>query len=113
TSGPEDAVGARVSPDGTWVLYLVYPVEGALALPELMRVPITGGPAELVLKAPLYGWHSCAVSPGTLCVIAEHAPGNKQLICTAFDPMKGRGRELTRFDIDPAFDYNHVLAPDG
>ena len=46
-------------------------------------------------------------------MIAEHAPDNKQLIFTAFDPVKGRGRELTRFDIDPAFDYNHVLSPDG
>jgi Tol biopolymer transport system component len=78
-----------------------------------MRVPITGGPAELVLKAPLYGWESCAVSPATLCVIAEHAPDDKQLIFTAFDPVKGRGKELARFDVDPAFDYNHVLSPDG
>jgi Tol biopolymer transport system component len=72
-----------------------------------------GGPARLVLKAPLYGWHSCAVSPATSCVIAEHTPDGKQLIFTSFDPVKGRGRELTRLDIDPTVDYNHVLSPDG
>ena len=46
-------------------------------------------------------------------MIAEHASNDKQLIFTAFDPLRGRGRELTRFDIDPSFDYNHVLSPDG
>jgi eukaryotic-like serine/threonine-protein kinase len=113
-SGPEDAVGARISPDGVWVLYLVFPKEGGASAPaQLMRVPITGGPAQLVLKAPLYGWHSCAASPATLCVMAERARDGKQLIFTGFDPVKGRGSELTRFDIDPAVDYNHVLSPDG
>jgi eukaryotic-like serine/threonine-protein kinase len=114
TTGPEDAVGARISPDGAWVLYLIFPKEGGSSAPaQLMRVPSMGGPARLVLKAPLYGWHSCAVSPASLCVIAEHTPDGKQLIFTSFDPVKGRGRELTRLDIDPAVDYNHVLSPDG
>ena len=31
---------------------------------------------------------------------------------TAFDALKGRGRELARYDIDPAVDYNYVLSPE-
>jgi DNA-binding beta-propeller fold protein YncE len=36
-----------------------------------------------------------------------------QLIFTAFDPLQGRGRELTRFDIDPQSNYDWALSPDG
>jgi eukaryotic-like serine/threonine-protein kinase len=107
-----------VSPDGAWVLYLVYPKEG-IGLPQqqvqIMRVPVTGGPRQLVLTAPLYGWHSCAVSPASFCAMAEQASDRKQLVFSAFDPVKGRGRELARFDIDPGGRQNYywVLSPDG
>ena len=37
----------------------------------------------------------------------------KQLIFTAFDPIKGKGRELTRFATDPRGDYSWDLSPDG
>jgi Tol biopolymer transport system component len=113
-TGSEDVEAPRVSPDGAWVLYLVYPKEQRPLTPaELMRVPITGGPPQLVLEAPLYGWHGCATRPATLCAIPEQTPDGKQLIFTAFDPVKGRGRELIRFDTDPTGDYNWALSPDG
>jgi hypothetical protein len=50
-----------------------------------------------------------------LCAIAERTVDHKQLIFTAFDPVRGRGRELTRFDIDPADEATYVwdLSPDG
>ena len=102
-SGPEDALGARVSPDGAWILY---------ATPELlMRVAITGGPSQLVLAAPLR-WFRCAKAPATLCVFCEQTPDRKQLIFTALDPLKGRGRELARFDADPTAGYDWDLSPD-
>src|SRR5258708_5556543 len=102
-SGPEDALGARVSPDGAWILY---------ATPELlMRGAITGGPSQLVLAAPLR-WFRCAKAPATLCVFCEQTPDRKQLIFTALDPLKGRGRELARFDADPTADYDWDLSPD-
>ena len=53
-----------------------------------------------------------------LCVIAERSDDRKQMIVTGFDPLKGRVRELARFDVDPALDVNVdnlicVLSPDG
>jgi eukaryotic-like serine/threonine-protein kinase len=108
----------RVSPDGKWVLY--FP-EGRSQKPiiavnpePVMRVPIDGGPSQRVFAAKPNSLPFCARSPSHLCVIAEPTEDGKQMIFSAFDPMKGRGAELTRFDLDPnthpwAFD----LSPDG
>ena len=117
-----DAFGGRVSPDGAWILYIALPIEGrdVSMQPKLMRVPITGGPSEIVFAAPVYGGPSCARLPSRLCAIAEQSPDFKQLIFTAFDPVKGRGEELIRFAIDAkakldtdVSDYLWDLSPDG
>jgi Tol biopolymer transport system component/DNA-binding winged helix-turn-helix (wHTH) protein len=111
-SGPEDAVAARVSPDGAWVLYLTVPKNAEPSAPKsLMRAATTGGPAQLVLVARLHGYR-CAKASATLCVFCERTPDRKQLIFTALDPLKGRGRELARFDADPTADYDWDLSPD-
>jgi hypothetical protein len=47
-----------------------------------------------------------------MCVFCEQTPDRKQLIFTALDPLKGRGRELARFDADPTADYDWDLSPD-
>ena len=111
--------GTGVSPDGAWVLYSA-PTTGngsssALGPNQLMRIPITGGPPELVFTARIYDRPVCAKSPARLCAIAEQTPDRKQLIFTSFDPAKGRVRELTRFDTDPTPGASYVwdLSPDG
>jgi serine/threonine protein kinase/Tol biopolymer transport system component len=113
----------RVSPDGAWVLYLApsnleSPAIGqwppGLALKRLMRVPITGGQPELVMTTRSYGGPVCTRPPSSLCAIAEATLDRKQLILTALDPVRGRGRELSRFNTDPdALDYVWDLSPDG
>ncbi len=122
TTEDGDAAGGRVSPDGAWIVYVAQPMEGrnASVQPRLMRVPIAGGPPQSVFAAPIYGDPSCARSPSRLCAIAEQTPDFKQLIFTAFDPVRGRGEELTRFDIDAkaklqptVLDYVWDLSPDG
>jgi serine/threonine protein kinase len=122
-STPEgkDLVVPRMSPDGALVLYTIFATQGNAAPSggdfstplQLMRVPITGGAPQLVLTANLYGPPGCARSPATLCAIAERSQDLKQLIFTAFDPLQGRGRELTTFDIDPEGNYDWALSPDG
>jgi Tol biopolymer transport system component len=105
TTGPEDVYQPTLSPDGAWILYV-------LATSELMRVPAVGGVPHSVLKSHIFGY-ACAKSPAKLCVIGERTPDGKQLIFTAFDPLEGRGRELSRFDIDPEAGYQWDLSPDG
>jgi dipeptidyl aminopeptidase/acylaminoacyl peptidase len=112
-----DVAEPRVSPDGAWLLYIALPRDGGRpsTLRQLMRAPIGGGPPELVLTAPIYRAPGCARLPATLCVIAERSADLRQLVFTAFDPLKGRGRELIRFDTEATADLDYVwdLAPDG
>ena len=107
----------RTSPDGRWLLYFSSPDANSpsTASPtplRLMRMPVTGGPPELVLTARLHGSAWCARSPSTLCAFAEQTPDRKELVFTAFDPVRGKGHELTRFATDPNADYNWSLSPD-
>jgi len=108
----------RLSPDGSWILYMVRrTVSGSAPSAELMRVPVAGGAPQLVLTNSPRAIHSfrCARSPAGLCVIAERVADHKQLVFTAFDPVQGRGRELMRFNTNPTpeAEYAWDLSPDG
>ncbi len=116
------SAGARVSPDGAWLLFLSAPPEIAssasvLTPTRLMRVPMTGGVAELVMTVRGYQGPACARLPATLCAIGEESSDRQQLVFTAFDPLQGRGREIARFDTDPVAryprDYLWDLSADG
>ena len=104
----------RMSPDGAWILYSVWPRGSSMV--KLMRVPIAGGSPQLVLTASK-GIHSfrCARLPATLCVMAERAQDRRELIFTAFGAVKGRGGGLARFDtkLTPDSTYSWDLSPDG
>jgi len=111
---------ARTSPDGKWILYFSIPREnisspdsGTPVPVRLMRMPVTGGPSELVLTARIFNTPWCARSPSTLCAFAEQTTDRKELVFTAFDPIRGKGQELTRFATDPDADYNWSVSPDG
>jgi serine/threonine protein kinase len=116
---PEEGVrDPVVTPDGKWVLYFVHrdsPVgTGNELTPEpLMRVPIGGGPSQLVLTAVPESQISCAKPPSDLCVIAELSEDRKQVIVNAVDPVTGRGSELTRLAVHPEDGrWNVELSPD-
>ena len=108
---------ARVTPDGKNIVYLGIGENGATptSAPEpVMRVSVTGGPSQQLFIAHTFSLLSCAKSPSHLCVIGEPTEDGKQLIVTAFDPLKGRGAELFRFAL-VANDKNWFLdlSPDG
>lgn len=113
---------ARVSPDGAWILYPSgYSSAGGSAAPyQLMRVSMNGGSPERVLTASSYdSVHSrtapgCAKAPASLCAIAERSADGKQITFTAFDPVRGRGREIAQVEVEPTGrDYVWDLSPDG
>ncbi len=112
-----DVLSASVTPDGTWILYSPLPTDGdhTSTSRQLVRAPINGGSPERLLTASLYGGPRCARLPATLCVIAERTADLKQLVFTALNPLKGRGRELCRFETGAAADPDYVwdLSPDG
>ena len=109
----EEGYNPSVSLSGEWVLYVDDRNEGGFSVPQhLMRVPLVGGHPEVVLTGHFEG-QGCALSPATLCVFAERTPDRKQLIFTRFDPLNGRGKELTRTDVDSNTEYEWNLSPDG
>jgi Tol biopolymer transport system component len=109
--------GAILSPDGAWIIYQSTKPEddvgGRSAESQLRRVPISGGPSLLVLAAHGFDGHQCARAPATLCLMTEHTDDQRELVLTAYDPVKGRGREVARMATKPGFRYMWNLSPDG
>ena len=111
-TGLADWTSLHVSSDGAWVLYTVSRKESGFSWVDLLRVPITGGVAELVLKAQPGAMFHCARAPAHLCAIGERTDDSKQLVLTAFDPATGRGAPLIKLD-DFSANYLWDLSPDG
>ncbi len=108
--------GPRVTPDGKWLLYFARTGASPASVPEpVMRVSINGGPSEpLFTAATGTVLITCARAPSDLCATAGSTGDHKQAVVTAFDPLKGRGSELTRFAVDPNQDNWWLdLSPDG
>ncbi len=116
-TGPDFKDWAVVSPDGSWILYTS---RATLALytttpVRIMRVPTSGGAAQLVLEGRGINRLACARSPASLCVFSKESPDHRQLIFSAFDPSQDhRGRELTRVNLkQPVTNYCWDLSFDG
>jgi Tol biopolymer transport system component len=124
-SGREDKWAPQVSPDGKWLIYLQWSkaADGTLLSGKLMRTAIPGGAPESVMdveghpdvndnpRSTAGGFPSfrCPHS-GSDCVIAEKR--EKQIVFSAFDPVKGRKAELVKVpfnEVQSSWD----LSPDG
>ena len=107
------AIFPRLTPDGAWLVYAPLTADYVDGAPvDLLRVSVSGGPPQRIMKTPLYDIPRCSRAPATLCAI--ETIDKDQLTFTAFDPMHGRGRELARLKIDnPEKFYGFDLSPDG
>jgi serine/threonine protein kinase len=111
-----EAVAPRVSPDGTWVMYSeIQKLELSLASwwTRVMRVPIGGGSPEFLFSALIYRGFRCPAAPADFCIFPEESPDKRQLVFSAFDPIKGRGRELLRYPFDSNKLTNFTISLDG
>jgi serine/threonine protein kinase len=110
----EAQIGARVSSDGSWLLYGVGTREtGAAARAKLMRMRLSGGPRENVLEAHGLEYFECARPPSLSCVMVERSRDQKQAVFTGFDPVKGRGEVLATIAVDAGASYRYGLSPSG
>jgi len=115
-TGPQAVSFPRLSADRAWLLFLERPRTTANPAPplRLMRIPASGGVPQFVLETRNREDFGCARAPASLCVIAERSPDQKQLVITAFDPLKGRGKVLRTIEEDPSHTYDRTgLSPDG
>jgi hypothetical protein len=71
----------------------------------VVRIPATGGTPELLFQAVRAGAVSCSRWT-QLCVIPEQTQDLKHIVVTAFDPVRGRGAEVARVELDREIDLS-------
>jgi hypothetical protein len=113
---PRSEAGCAVSPDGKWILYIQGPKsDEPSGLRQLMRIPIAGGTPQTIFPLqPRQVGPLCSRTSSDLCLILDRIEDRKEIILTAFDPVKGLGAELTRIKLDYGMDDPGVSrSPDG
>jgi Tol biopolymer transport system component/DNA-binding winged helix-turn-helix (wHTH) protein len=107
----------RLTPDGLNVLYLANAMPGEpTEKVRLMRVPLSGGPAQFVLGGQGITNYQCARLPSTLCVYGQMQPAAEYYRFFTFDPDGTKSSEitaakLTKEDADGPNAWG--LSPDG
>jgi len=109
------------TPDGKWYIGRIWPNGESIEHPTIpfpiLRIPLAGGTPETILQLSRQGNVSCARPPSNTCVLAEQSEDRKQMIVSILDPIKGRGSELVRFDLDRELAVVElpacVVSPDG
>jgi eukaryotic-like serine/threonine-protein kinase len=91
------------TPDGKSYIGRIWPNGESIDHPRIpfptLRIPLAGGTPETILQLSRNSNVSCARPPSSTCVIAQQSEDGKQVIVSILDPIKGRGRELFRFDV--------------
>ena len=99
----------RLSPDGSQVLYVSQTDPTDPSVPKsLMRLPVTGGPPQLVLRDIALGNYQCARLPSTLCIATKFEKDG--VVFFALDPEHGIGRQLLKVS---GLVHDWSLSPDG
>lgn len=105
---------SRLASDGKTLLYLVMPKFGDTSTRvRLMRVPLAGGPPELVLEGDGINNQQCAFAPATLCLFSVLS--SNQIRFFTFDPTSGKSQEVPEWKRNNAdyYKFNWSMAPDG
>jgi serine/threonine protein kinase len=103
-TGPGFQGEAHVTSDGQWILYSAGPPDGRGTADRIMRVPLAGGEAALVIQSDAYVGHSCALSGP--CFLVERRDGEDTV--SLLEPFK-KGRQLFKMQASNAID----MSPDG
>ena len=113
--GGKDNLGhPQLTPDGLSALYLVFPSSGkSTDNSRLMRIPLAGGPSELVLEGAGIGEYACARLPSTMCIYSRIDNGFQRFF--TFSPAGGKGEEIlaARRQSDEGPGSAWSLSPDG
>jgi eukaryotic-like serine/threonine-protein kinase len=92
-SGPDAYGDPVVTSDGQWLLFTRAAERHGKGPVDIMRMPVGGGPATLVVSGKFS--YRCALK-ATVCVLAEVVNGVRKL--GLLDPVKGRGADLGQTD---------------
>jgi serine/threonine protein kinase len=114
-------LAGAITPDGKWYIGRIWPDGESIDHPTIpfpiLRIPLAGGTPETILQLSRHGNVSCARPPSNICVLAEPSEDRKQVIVSIMDPIKGRGPELFRSNVDRVLGAIEVppcvVSPDG
>lgn len=112
-SSAEQSLAPRLSPDGSQILYVVYPNWGDDHNSEvpLMRVPLAGGAPQQITKAKSISNQQCSRAPANVCVYSVVT--QEGLTFFRFDPFNGPGAQVLQVKDELGQMYNWSLSPDG
>jgi len=112
--GDAQAMVPRLTPDGSSLLYVIWPKLGeSPAAGGLMRMPLAAGPPQVLVTQEAIGNVECTRLPSTFCMYNVRAEND--LLFFRIDPATGKSEELPQLKIpdEPAYTYNWSLSPDG
>jgi len=112
--GDESSFVPRLTPEGSALLYFLGVKMGGTPTPlRVMRIPLGGGPPQLVTELQSANNVQCASAPASLCLLSDLDEKRERFF--NFDPVKGTTREIPQLAIDSAdyTTYNWSLSPDG
>jgi DNA-binding winged helix-turn-helix (wHTH) protein/Tol biopolymer transport system component len=113
-SDPKELWNPRLSSDGNWVLYQRRIKADDSSPSEILRVPLAGGTPQAISTVGPGSLLFCTKAPSKSCAIVEPSGDHRQLIVATFDPLTGRGSEISRFALDTTMDLAHIdMSPDG
>jgi Tol biopolymer transport system component len=110
-SGPAYKTGARLSPDGKWVLYTGTDTRASEIGPNtqknILRAALSGGAPQVVSSVWDFWPLRCS---RIFCVFGEPSSDGKQFRFLEFDPLKGKGKLIASIDDQ---NLNFDVSPDG
>ena len=110
--GERNAEGARLTPNGSEILYLLIPSPNDTdRRVRLMRMPVSGGTPQEVLAGIGITNVQCGRAPSNVCLYSRFSPNG--LVFVTFDPLSGKEKEVTRIEDQEWYAYNWTLSPDG
>jgi len=110
--GSGDSYNARLSSDGSWILYVESSRRAPASPHRLMRRPAAGGSSEMVLEEPAAAeWdYGCPLKPGSQCFLSQKE--GKDFVFYSLDPVRGKGEQLGKIEVSSAF-TSWDMSPDG
>jgi Tol biopolymer transport system component len=111
--GAGDQSDPHLTPDGKSFLYWESG-DDASGSKQLLRIPVGGGPTELVLEAQRWGMFDCATTPDGPCLLLEVRFEEGIATLSGLDPVAGKGEEFLRIEITAGTNNRRAaLSPDG
>ena len=110
--GDNNIMIARLDAEGTNILYLstASPNDPAQEM-RLMRLPLSGGTPQVILRAPEISNFQCARMPSQTCLLSQI--GGNHIVFSTFDPTTGKQTQIHSIDDPEWFLMNWTLSSDG